>query len=193
MLCEEENVETNPTCFLILTDSCNKSNFDAALNDQSTIELSQKYLEFQNPVRNGHLGKTGKLWLSVTDQFKLILILIYPVKIHKRKLFHYCNGEMAILLFAYDVHKHSCYLTWFEAFVTNLELTHPGAMDFTDNGALGCACLLIPDSLCAVDKTMEKSMQREVEDSLEFSRSMELINAGVKQHLIEIVIMKRCK
>ena len=93
------------------------------MNDQSTIELIQSYLEFQNRVRNGHLGKTGKLWLSFLDQFKLILMLIYAFKTHNRKLFHYSNGEMAILFFAYDEHNYSRYLTWFEAFVTNLEVT----------------------------------------------------------------------
>ena len=119
-------------------------------------ELIQRYLECQNRVRNGHLGKTGKFWLSFIDQFKLILMLIYAVKTHNRKQFHYCNGEMAVLFFAYDRHNYSRYLTWFEAFVTNLELTHPGAMEFINNGALGCARSLIPDSLYAVDKTMEE-------------------------------------
>ena len=28
------------------------------------------------------------------------------------------------------------YLTWFEAFVTNLQLAHSGAMEFIDNDAL---------------------------------------------------------
>ena len=60
------------------------------------------------------------------DQLKLILMLIYAVKTHNRKLFHYCNGEMAVFFFAYDRHNYSRYLTWFEAFITNLELTHSG-------------------------------------------------------------------
>ena len=91
------------------------------------------------------------------DQFKLILMLIYAVKTHNRKLFHYCNGEMAALFFAYDGHNYSRYLTWFEAFITNLELTHPGVMEFIDNGVSECARSLIPNSLCAVDKTMEET------------------------------------
>ena len=36
VFCEEENVEIHPTCLLTLTDSHNRSNLDAALNDQST-------------------------------------------------------------------------------------------------------------------------------------------------------------
>ena len=66
-------------------------------------------------------------------------MLIYAVKSHNRKLFHYCKGKMAILFFAYDEHSYSRYLTWYEAFVTNFELTHPGAMEFFDNSALGYA------------------------------------------------------
>ena len=55
---------------------------------------------------------------------------------------------------------YSRYLTRFEACLTNLELTHPGAMEFIDNVASGCARSLIPDSLCAVDKTMEETFMK---------------------------------
>ena len=155
VFCEDENGEVHPKCLLTLIDSCNRSNLDIALNDQSTIELIQRYLEFQNRVRNGHQGKIGKFWLSFMDQFKLILLFIYAVKTHKRELFHYCNGQMTILFFAYDGHNYSCYFTWFETFVINLQLIHSGAMKFILNGALGYARSLIPVSLCTVDKTME--------------------------------------
>ena len=94
------------------------------------------------------------------DQFKLKAMLIYAAKTHNRKLFHHCNGEMAILFFAYDGQNYSRYLTWFEAFVTNLELTHPGALQLIDNGVLGCARSLIPDSLRAIDKTMEETFMK---------------------------------
>ena len=49
VFCEEENVEIYLTFLLTLIGSCIRSNF-AALNDQSTIKLTQKYLEFQNRV-----------------------------------------------------------------------------------------------------------------------------------------------
>ena len=49
---------------------------------------------------------------------------------------------------------YSRYLTRFEACVTNPELTHPGAMEFIDNVDN------IPDSLCAVDKTMEETFMK---------------------------------
>ena len=159
VFCKEEDVEIHTTCLLTLT-ACNRSNLDTSLNDQSSIDLIQRYLEFQNRVRNGHLEKTSKFGLLFMDQFKLILMLIYAVKTHNRKLFHFCNGEMAILFFAYDGHSYSRYLTWFVAFVTNLEFTHPGAMEFIDNDTLGCARSLIPDSLCAVNKTMEETFMR---------------------------------
>ena len=120
-------------------------------------ELYREVFRIENRIRNGHLGKTAKFWLPLIDQFKLILMLIYAVKSHNRKLFHYCNGEMAVFFFAFDGYNYSCYLTWFEAFFTNLELTHLGAMEFIDNGALGFACSLIPHLLCAVHKTIEET------------------------------------
>ena len=68
MFYEEEHVEIHPTCLLTLIDSCNRSNLDAALIDQSTIDLIQRYLEFQNFVRNSPLGKSSKFWLSFLEQ-----------------------------------------------------------------------------------------------------------------------------
>ena len=41
-------------------------------------------------------------------------------------------------------------------YLTNLELTHPGAMVLTDSGVPGAACTLIPGSLCDIDRTMEE-------------------------------------
>ena len=55
-----------------------------------------------------------------------------------------------------DIDAHLCSQS-FEAFDTNLELTHSSAIDFIDNDALGCARSLIPDSLCAVAKMMEET------------------------------------
>ena len=52
------------------------------------------------------------------------------------------------------------YLTWFEAFMTNLELSHPGAMELIDCGVLAVARSLIPGSLSAVDKTMEETFMK---------------------------------
>ena len=46
VFCEEENVGIHPTCLLTLIGSYNGSNLDAALKDQSTTELIQRYLEF---------------------------------------------------------------------------------------------------------------------------------------------------
>ena len=72
---------------------------------------------------------------------------------------------MGTLLFAYDWQNYSRYLTWFKEFITNLELTHPGAIKFIDNGALGCARSLILDSLCAVYKTKEKTFMKFAKES----------------------------
>ena len=101
---------------------------------------------------------------------------------------------MAILFFAYDGHNYSRCLTRFEAFVTNLELTHPGAMELIDNGALGCGRSLIPDSLCAVDKTMEEIFMKFAKGSrglLGIFDQYGAYQSGVEQHLRGLVIIKR--
>ena len=54
----------------------------------------------------------------------------------------------------------SRYLTWLEVFLTNLELTHPGATELMDRGVLGVARSLIPGSLSDVDRTMEETFMK---------------------------------
>uniref|UniRef100_UPI00358E00C9 uncharacterized protein isoform X5 n=1 Tax=Myxine glutinosa TaxID=7769 RepID=UPI00358E00C9 len=52
------------------------------------------------------------------------------------------------------------YLTWFEAFLTNIDLSHPVALDYIKLGAIAVARSLIPGALAAVDKTMEETFMR---------------------------------
>lgn len=52
------------------------------------------------------------------------------------------------------------YLTWFEAFLTNIDLSHPGALDYIKHGAISVARSLIPGALAAVDKTMEETFMK---------------------------------
>ena len=42
-------------------------------------------------------------------------------------------------------------------YLTNLELTHAGAMDVIDSGVRGAARTLIPGSLCDIERTMEET------------------------------------
>ena len=52
------------------------------------------------------------------------------------------------------------YLTWFEAFLTNIELTHSGGTDLLMNGSIAVSHSLIPGALSAVDKTMEETFMK---------------------------------
>ena len=102
------------------------------------------------------------------DQSELILILIYTVKTYDKKLFHYCNGEMAVFgLYnsSYDGHNYSCYLTQFEALVTNFELTHPSSMDIIVKG----------DSLRVLDKKMKEIFMK-------FTQGSGVLLGNLEQH-----------
>ena len=52
------------------------------------------------------------------------------------------------------------YLTWFDAFLTNIDLSHPGALDFIKLGVIAVAQFFIPGALSAVDKTMEETFMK---------------------------------
>ena len=98
---EQANTEIRPQALLDTILSCNRLSVDSALNDELTNSLIQIYAEFQEQVCLGHLGKTGRFWISFMSKAKLIFMLNFTVKNNNQKVFHKCNGEMADLFFAY--------------------------------------------------------------------------------------------
>ncbi|KAI4821039.1 hypothetical protein KUCAC02_028991 [Chaenocephalus aceratus] len=106
-----------------------------------------KNANFTPPAENqvqgtqGPPGQNGHVLALHDGSCKLVFMMDFAVKTNNFELFHHCNGAMADLFFAYDGHNYARYLTWFEAFLTNIDLSHPGA-------------------LAAVDKTMEETFMR---------------------------------
>lgn len=52
------------------------------------------------------------------------------------------------------------YLVWLEAFLTNIDKSHPGAKELLKKGGIAVARSLIPGALSAVDKTMEETFMK---------------------------------
>ena len=105
---EEGDVEVfNPMALLNLVQICNRENLDLALQDHSTLTILERHASYEDRVRNGHLGKKARFWLSVIEHTRLILMLKYSVKTNNFPLFHKCNGDMADLFFAYDEPNYS--------------------------------------------------------------------------------------
>ncbi|XP_032227542.1 uncharacterized protein LOC116611051 [Nematostella vectensis] len=174
---EEDKTATPDTSTLLaLVQSCDRETLDDALKDPVTITLLRQYDAFQEQVRNGHLGKTAQFWMSVIDHTHLVLMLQYSVKSNNLSLFHKCNGDMAILFFAFDGHNYSRYLTWLDLFLTNVDVSHPGAKRLLERGGIAVARSLIPGALIAVDKTMEETF-------MEFAKS-----AGKLQNKLQVQI-----
>ena len=59
-------------------------------------------------------------------------------------------------------------MVWFEAFLCNLELSHPGAMDLLKKGIITVTHALIPGLLCAADKMMEETFMKFTKSSGRF-------------------------
>ncbi|KAJ8346640.1 hypothetical protein SKAU_G00280410 [Synaphobranchus kaupii] len=158
---EEEGIEIDTLALFNLIEQMNREHLDAALNDEPTKAVIQAYLNFQDKVKKGHFGKTGVLWMSFLDNSHVLLMLLFTVKTNNVPLFHKCNSEMAdLFFFAYDGQNYARYLAWFDVFLTNLELSHPGGWDLLSKGAIAVARSLIPGALAAVDKTMEETFMK---------------------------------
>ena len=85
----EESIQINdPAPILNLVKSCNRENINIALKDPSTLVVIKKYREYEDKVRNGHLGKTGTFWLSFIEHCHLLFMLQYSVKTNNFELFH---------------------------------------------------------------------------------------------------------
>ena len=52
------------------------------------------------------------------------------------------------------------YLVWLDVFLTNIDLSHPGAKELLKKGGIAVARSLIPGALSAVDKTMEETFMK---------------------------------
>ncbi|KAJ8349354.1 hypothetical protein SKAU_G00244840 [Synaphobranchus kaupii] len=63
-------------------------------------------------------------------------------------------------MFWLSMMDHARYLTWFKAFLINIDLSHPGALGYIKLGAIAVARSLIPGALSAVDKTMEETFMK---------------------------------
>ena len=50
------------------------------------------------------------------------------------------------------------YLVWFEAFLTNIDSSQPGAKELLEKGGIAVARSLIPGALSAVDTARRKSL-----------------------------------
>ena len=155
---QEESVQVNnPVALFNLVKSCSQENLNLVLQDPSTLS---KFVKFEEKVRTGRLGKTATFWFGFIEHARLIYMLIYSVKINNLKLFHKCNGEMANLFFAFDGPNYSRYLVWLEVFLSNIDLSHPGAKELLEKRGIAVARSLIPGALSAVDKTMEETFMK---------------------------------
>ena len=105
---EEESVKIDdPAAILNLVNLCCRHNTDAAVKDLSVLNIFQKCSEFEEKIRQGHLGKTATFWFSFIEHTRLVSMMLYAVKTNNLKLFHKCNGDMADLFFAFDGHNYS--------------------------------------------------------------------------------------
>lgn len=105
---EEESIQINSQVALLnLVQSCTRENLNFALQDDSTLTIISKYIEYEGKVHAGHLGKTARFILSIIEHNRLLQMLLYSVKTNNFELFHTCNGKMADLFFAYDGQNYS--------------------------------------------------------------------------------------
>ena len=143
-----------------LIKSCTPENLAAAENDPTLSLLMDGYEEFQEKVRKGSIGKTATFWLSFLDHARRVFMLLYAVKTNNLPLFHKSMADMADLFFSFGGHNYSRFLTWFDLFLTNIEVSHPGATQLLEKGSISVARSLIPGNLCPTDKTMEETFMR---------------------------------
>ena len=119
-----------------------------------------EFSEFQERVRAGDIGKTAILWMEFLDDARRVFFLIYAVKINNFTLFQKCMADMAPLFFSMGGQNYSRFLTWFDLYLKNIDVTHPGATKLLEGGAISVARSLISGNLSMVDKTIEETLMR---------------------------------
>ena len=131
-----------------------------AMDDESISNYIQSHLQYRVDVSEGSLGKTAQLWISYMNHICLDLSLIQAVKYNDFLTYAHCLYIMGDLFFTFGGQNYARYLTYFSTYLSNIDVSHPGASDLIKRGAMSVACLFIPGNHCAVDKTMEETFMR---------------------------------
>jgi hypothetical protein len=124
------------------------------------VQFYQKYLEFKDNVRQGHLGKTAQFWIDYIDKVWLILTFLRATKENDLDLYVTCIQKMCPLFFAYDHQNYAKYLSVYHLTLINLESTHPGARDLLKQNGFSVSRSDIPGTRNAVDITIEQTINR---------------------------------
>ena len=137
-----------------------KDSMKVLVEDNAVCAIVESYLKFCETVRRGDLGKNPQFWLSYMDHVSLVLLLMRAVKLNDFELYAHCLNLMTDIFFSFGGQNYAQYLTFFSQFVSNLDFSHPGAVDQIRLGVISVARSFIPGSRCAVDKTMEETFMR---------------------------------
>lgn len=133
---------------------------DTLSADCSIKKFTEQLSKFCQDVMKSKLGKTAQLWLSYMEHVRLILHLLEAVKTNNFLLYAASVNHMAPLFFSFDGQNYARYLTYFSAFLANIDISHPGARALIERGAISVARSFVPGSRCDVDKTMEETFMR---------------------------------
>ena len=98
------------------------------------------------------------LWIEFLDQARKVFMLLYATKTNNLMLFEKSMGDMAPLFFSMGGHNYSKFLTWFDLYPANIEITHPCSSKLLEAGAISVARSLISGNLSMIDKTMEETL-----------------------------------
>lgn len=144
------------------TTSCcfSKETFTELQHDETITNFMTEYEQFRDRVREGDFGPTAQFWLSYIDHVWLVLALLEAVKVNNFLLYAQTISQMSDLFFSFDGQNYARYLTFFSVFLSNIDLSHPGAKEMLQRGAFSVARSLIPGNRCAVDKTMEETFMK---------------------------------
>ena len=126
----------------------------------NVITVLSSLTRFRSAVKAGKLGKTAQFWLSYMDHVRLVLQLLEAVKTNNYLLYVASIHEMSSLFFSFDGQNYARYLTYFSVFLSNIDISHPGARKLIESGAFSVARSHVPGSRCDVDKTMEETFMK---------------------------------
>ena len=143
-----------------LAANLNQENLHLLCTDEGASKIIDKYHCFCATVREGALGKTAQFWMSYIDQISIVLQLMRAVKSNDFELYVYSISKMCGVFFCYGAQNYARYATYFAMFLSNLEFSHPGAVEEVKLGVFSVARSLIPGNRCAVDKTMEETFMK---------------------------------
>ena len=148
----------------LMSELASNSTADAYLNVEESgvfIQLSDKYEQSCENTRKGDHGATAKFWIFYIDLVQPYLLLDRACRMNDVDFYIYAIQQMCPIFFAAHCLNYARWMTRYYLNLLNMKHTHEGIHAVFERGALSIRCTSKSFSCCAIDLTLQQTVNKD--------------------------------